>query len=65
MTSTERPTILSIVTACARRVGTNDNGATAIEYALIASGVGAAVAGTVFGLGSKLNGFYASVAALF
>ena len=34
----------------------DENGATAIEYAMIAAGIGVAVAGTVMTLGSKLNG---------
>jgi pilus assembly protein Flp/PilA len=33
----------------------DDSGATAIEYAIIASGVGVAVAATVMSLGSKLK----------
>jgi pilus assembly protein Flp/PilA len=48
-----------------RRFAADQAGATAIEYALIAAGVGAAVAATVWGLGTTLNGFYTSVAALF
>ena len=65
MTMTTRSIIRSIIIAPYRRFGSDENGATAIEYALIAAGVGAAVAATVYGLGSTLNGFYASVAALF
>ena len=33
----------------------NTGGATAIEYAMIAAGVGAAIAGTVYGLGSTIQ----------
>lgn len=44
---------------------TDQDGATAIEYALVASGIGAAVAATVWSLGSTTNSFYASLAALF
>jgi pilus assembly protein Flp/PilA len=62
---TTRTLVRSIITVPYRRLGSDQNGATAIEYALIAAGVGAAVATTVYGLGSTLNGFYASVAALF
>ena len=41
-------------------------GATAIEYALIASGVGMAILTTVFGLGSQLQtGWYAKIASIF
>lgn len=46
-----------------RRIAAEENGATAIEYALIAAGVGAAVAATVYSLGTSLNGLYQSVAA--
>jgi pilus assembly protein Flp/PilA len=43
-----------------------EQGATAIEYALIASGLAVAVASTVFGLGTALKtGFYDKIAALF
>jgi pilus assembly protein Flp/PilA len=43
----------------------NDRGATAIEYALIACGVGAAIASTVFSFGSNLKStFYDKIAAM-
>jgi Flp pilus assembly pilin Flp len=48
------------------RHGTYDEtGATAIEYALIAAGIGAAVAATVFSVGSSTANLYQSVANLF
>lgn len=62
---TTRPTLHSMILAPCRRCATDESGATAIEYALVASGVGAAVAATVFGLGTTLQTFYTSVAALF
>ena len=43
----------------------DSSGATAIEYALIASGVGVAIAATVMSLGSATSALYASVAAVF
>jgi Flp pilus assembly pilin Flp len=43
----------------------DEQGATAIEYALLASGIGAAVAATVWNLGSTTRAFYASLAAMF
>jgi pilus assembly protein Flp/PilA len=44
----------------------NEEGATAIEYALIASGVGAAIAATVWSFGTNLKAnFYDVIAALF
>jgi Flp pilus assembly pilin Flp len=45
------------------RLATND-GATAIEYALIAASIGAAVAATVWSLGTATQGLYAGIAAL-
>jgi len=39
----------------------DDGGATAIEYAMIASGIAVAIAATVVTLGSSVNGMYASV----
>jgi len=43
----------------------DDRGATAIEYALIASAIGATIAATVFGFGSNLKTvFYDKIAAL-
>jgi pilus assembly protein Flp/PilA len=48
-----------------RRCLADEHGATAIEYALIACGVGAAIAATVFGFGSNLKTvFYDKIAAL-
>jgi len=44
----------------------DESGATAIEYAMIASGVGACIAATVFSLGSALKvGFYDKLASMF
>jgi pilus assembly protein Flp/PilA len=39
----------------------DERGATAIEYALIASGVSIAIVGTVATLGTNVKGFYSSV----
>ena len=39
----------------------DDSGATAIEYALIASGIAAAIIAVVMGLGTALQGKYESV----
>ena len=38
-----------------------ESGATAIEYAMIASGIGVAVAGSVVNLGSGVKGLFVSV----
>ncbi len=51
-----------IALTCARFIA-DEQGATAIEYAMIASGVGAAVATTVFSVGSELQtAFYDKIA---
>jgi pilus assembly protein Flp/PilA len=39
----------------------NESGATAIEYAMIASGVGVAIAATVVNLGSGVKGLFVNV----
>jgi pilus assembly protein Flp/PilA len=46
------------------RIASDEHGATAIEYALVASGIGAAVAATVWSLGTTTNGLYASISTL-
>jgi pilus assembly protein Flp/PilA len=40
----------------------DDGGATAIEYAMIASGIAVAIATTIVTLGSSVQGLYSSVA---
>jgi pilus assembly protein Flp/PilA len=40
----------------------DERGATAIEYALIASGIAAALIAVVMGMGTQLNSLYTSVA---
>jgi pilus assembly protein Flp/PilA len=54
-----------ILSVLRERLPADQKGATAIEYALIASGVGAAVAATVYNLGTTTKGLYASISALF
>jgi|HubBroStandDraft_1064217.scaffolds.fasta_scaffold798155_2 pilus assembly protein Flp/PilA len=39
----------------------DESGATAIEYAMIASGIGVAIATVVVNLGSTVKGLYSSV----
>ena len=58
-------TRLHTMTGLAGRFIRDEQGATAIEYAMIAAGVGAAVAATVYSLGTATKGLYSSVAALF
>jgi pilus assembly protein Flp/PilA len=43
----------------------DDGGATAIEYALIASGVAAAIAAVIMTMGTSVQGMYQSVANAF
>jgi|HubBroStandDraft_5_1064220.scaffolds.fasta_scaffold73016_2 pilus assembly protein Flp/PilA len=43
------------------RFARNESGATAIEYAMIASGIGVAIAATVVSLGSGVKGLFVSV----
>jgi pilus assembly protein Flp/PilA len=51
--------------ALLRRFGTDENGATAIEYALIAAGIGTVIASTVWALGDSLKtNFYDKLAAM-
>lgn len=54
-----------IMTLLRERLAPDQQGATAIEYALIASGVGAAVVATVYNLGSTTQGLYAHLSSLF
>jgi pilus assembly protein Flp/PilA len=44
-----------------RRLLHDESGATAIEYALIASGIAVAIAATVVSLGSTVKGLFVSV----
>jgi pilus assembly protein Flp/PilA len=52
---------LTIVARLVRFVR-DDSGATAIEYAMIASGIGVVIAASVVNLGSTVKGLYSSVA---
>lgn len=45
-----------------RRFLRDDSGATAIEYAIIASGIAVAIATTIVSLGSSVQGLYSNVA---
>ena len=52
--------------AILRRFLDDDSGATAIEYALIAAGIGVTIASTVWGLGSALKqNWYDKLATMF
>jgi Flp pilus assembly pilin Flp len=54
----KRPRLRLVTTLLRGRLLSDEEGATAIEYALIASGVGAAVAAAVYNLGSITRGLY-------
>jgi pilus assembly protein Flp/PilA len=47
--------LLRSVGRLARRFRADENGATAIEYAMIAAGVGATIAATVFNMGTQIK----------
>ena len=55
----------SLIARVGRRVAGDQDGGTAIKYALIAAGIGAAVAATVYSLGTTTANLYQSVANLF
>ncbi|MDB5600039.1 MAG: Flp/Fap pilin component [Xanthobacteraceae bacterium] len=58
----------TLSTLCSQisRLGADQRGATAIEYAMIAAGVGGSIAATVYGLGSALQtNFYDKLTTLF
>jgi len=61
----KRSSLGSTLAVLRARMATDEHGATAIEYALVASGIGAAVAATVWSLGTTTNAFYASLANMF
>jgi len=65
MTQTSKLRSIIMTSPCARLLA-DEQGATAIEYALIAASVGAFISATVFGVGSGLKAnFYDKLAALF
>ena len=51
-----------LIGASVRRFVRDESGATAIEYAMIASGIAVAIATTIVSLGSSVKGLYTSVA---
>jgi pilus assembly protein Flp/PilA len=56
----------SILALLRRRITGDERGATAIEYAMVAAGVGLAVATTVWSVGSSLKtNFYDRLASMF
>jgi len=47
------------------RFYSDEGGATAIEYAIIASGIGAFLAATVYGLGGKVKDLFTTLSNMF
>ena len=43
----------------------DESGATAIEYAMVASGIGAFLAATVYGLGGKVKALFTTLSGMF
>ena len=64
--SQKTSTLGSMLALLRRGAAGDEHGATAIEYAMVAAGVGLAVATTVWSVGSALKAnFYDSLAAMF
>ena len=64
--SQKTSTLGSMLALLRRGAAGDEQGATAIEYAMVAAGVGLAVATTVWSVGSALKAnFYDSLAAMF
>ncbi len=53
---------LTAIRPLVKRFLSDERGATAIEYAMIASGIAVAIATTIVSLSSTVNGLYTSVA---
>jgi pilus assembly protein Flp/PilA len=61
-----KKTKLSLTMAIMRqRLAADERGTTAIEYAMIAAGIGVAIAATVTSLGSAVSNLYTSIASIF
>ena len=55
--------MIDFVRPCFRRLLADESGATAIEYAMIAAGIGATVASAVYSLGTEVKtNFYDKLA---
>ena len=48
-----------------RRFSADDNGATSVEYAIIASGIGVAVVTVVFALGSSVKNMFTTISSAY
>jgi pilus assembly protein Flp/PilA len=58
-------TFTSIAGRQLKRFCADESGATAIEYAMVASGVGVVISTAVYTLGGKVKGLFTNVSALF
>ncbi|HVX98324.1 MAG TPA: Flp family type IVb pilin [Pseudorhodoplanes sp.] len=56
---------LTIMTSSIRRFLRDERGATAIEYAIMASGIALAVVATVMALGSSVNNLFTTVSSAY
>lgn len=54
----------SLIARPSRHLAGDEHGGTAIKYAMIAAGIGAAVAATVYSLGSTTAGLYQTIASM-
>ena len=61
---TKSRVLLSTTGRTLARFCADESGATAVEYAMVASGIGAAVAATVYQLGSNVKGLFTKIANL-
>jgi pilus assembly protein Flp/PilA len=57
----QRFTATSFIAGQAARFARDENGATAIEYAMIAAGIATAIVATVSALGTTVKGMYESI----
>ena len=62
---TTTATLTSTVSRQLARFCADESGATAIEYAMVASGIGAFLAATVYGLGGKVKALFTTLAGMF
>jgi pilus assembly protein Flp/PilA len=61
----QRFRVTSFIAGQATRFARDENGATAIEYAMIAAGIGTAIVAAVSTLGTTVKGMYETIAAAF
>ncbi len=60
-----KPSNIWLGRALARRLAADERGATAIEYAILAAGIGVAVAASITSLGAVTADLFTRVSALF